>query len=83
MSKLGSMGYQAVEKVLIRQGVQKFQVQGAKKVQGRSVVSLRESLNFLKQRRNWKIFNALLCNPSHLGATGGGTEYLFVVSACA
>jgi diguanylate cyclase (GGDEF)-like protein/PAS domain S-box-containing protein len=50
---------QAVDKVIIRQGVQKFQVQGARKVQGRSVVSLRESLNFLKQRRNWKIFNAL------------------------
>jgi hypothetical protein len=48
-----------VEKILIRQGVEKFQVQGAKKVQARSVVSLRESLNFLKQRSNWKIFNAL------------------------
>jgi hypothetical protein len=37
---------QPVEKVLIKQGVQKFQVQGAKKVQGRSVVSLHASLNF-------------------------------------
>jgi hypothetical protein len=39
--------------------VQKFQVQGAKKVQVCKVVSLRGSLSFLKQRSNWKIFSAL------------------------
>jgi hypothetical protein len=38
---------QYVEKVLIKQAVQKFQVQEAKKVQGRSVFIIRKSLNFL------------------------------------
>jgi hypothetical protein len=51
---------QPVEKLLVGQAVEKFQVQGAKKAQTRSVVSLRESLSFLKQRSNWKIFNGLL-----------------------
>jgi hypothetical protein len=41
-----------VEKRPMQQGVQKFQVQGAKKAQARSVVILRESLSFLKQRSN-------------------------------
>ncbi|MFN2343914.1 MAG: hypothetical protein ABR542_11185, partial [Desulfonatronovibrio sp.] len=47
------------EKVIIRQAVQKFQVQEAKKVQGRGVFMIRKSLNFLKRRSNWEIFNSL------------------------
>ncbi len=50
----------AVEKDLIRQSVQKSQVQGAKKAQGRSVFLIREGLNFLQRRSNWEFFNGLL-----------------------
>ncbi|WP_045213183.1 hypothetical protein [Desulfonatronovibrio magnus] len=52
--------YQRVEKVLIQLAVQKFQVQGAKKVQDRSVFMIRKSLNFLQRRSNWEIFNCQL-----------------------
>ena len=54
------VAYQRVEKVLIRQAVQKFQVQGAKKVQGRGVFRIRKSLRFLQRHSNWEIFNSLL-----------------------
>jgi hypothetical protein len=44
---------------LIPQAVQKFLWQGAKKIQGRSIFSIREGLNFLRQRSQRKFFNSL------------------------